>query len=828
MLRKTALLIFLMPVCHAAVPTVASGGTSNLMKFDLNGDLHEDLVLMSKVGNVIDRRQLLNGSATGFTTLCDGTFDNACALDSEDYVNVPETRFLTGDFNDDGKSDLVVISADPGFTRRGILLANFAPNAPAFDEVCVKQGDGECGFDTEPYMSSSRTRLLTGNFAGNGGSDILVISGSADFPRRAVLTFANGRFVETCIGDQDGACGFDTEPYMFTPRTRLLTGDFNGDGLTDVLVISGDPGFPRRTLLLSNGTSFTEACSGNQDGACGLDTEPYMFSADTKVITGDFNGDARTDLLVISGDPAFPRRAVLTSTGASFVEACVGNQDGACGFDTEAYMFHPNTRVIPGDFAGGLMTDILVISGDPAFPRRQLLEANGAGFREVCHGEQDGACGFDTEPYMFNPMTRELVGNFDGAGKDDVLVLSGDGAFPRRYLLLSNAAGFADGCASNDHDGCGIADDFFTQPWGVREMPRFSHNRPRHHLASTLKAEPDITRSLDWATRNGAELIELNGPSGTVYESGMIRLRSDQTLSWDAGVTLRARALSFPGPTDSFITIQDASNVHLLGSGGASLVMRKGEYHDGEWRHAVNALSAHDISVEGLRIADTGGDGIYISDSGNPAAPSTRVLISNVWCDNNSRNGLSVINVDGLEVRNSTFSNTRSLYPNEVAAAGPWSGIDFEPNSKEQRLSNISVHDVNVFGNKNFGILFALGNPEYSDQVRYSLPVTIDLARVSITGAVPMKAAVSFNYQAMSTIPLQSHIGLSALLINVSSSGMTLNQTINGIDVGVTTDHTCGFGVRPNVAFVCKIGAGNFFEAPTRWAGSWFDNLFIH
>lgn len=826
-----ALLLLASSASHAANPSAASGGTSNLPKFDLDADGKADLILIRNDAQV-DRRQLLLSNGTALLPSCqglgcEGTTDNDFGIDSEAYMRDPNTRVLTGDFNGDQKSDLLVISGDPNFTRRMLLLSNGTTLVAA----CVSEQDGGCGFDTEPYMFDPLTRFLPGDFNGDGKTDVLVISGANDFPRRQLLLSTGSGFIEACVGNSDGACGIDTKAYMFLKRTQLLTGDFNGDSRTDVLVISGDSGFSRRMLLLSTGATFSVACVGELDGACGFDNEPYMFAVDTKLIAGDFNGDSRTDVLVVSGDPNFSRRTLLTSTGSGFIEACVGNQDGACGFDTEPYMFHANTRLIPGDFAGDSKTDILVISGDNTFSRRALLAATGSGFSEVCVGQQDGACGIDTEPYMFNHLTRELVGNFDGLGKDDLLVLSGDNAFPRRYLLLSNAAGFVDGCASQTASPCGVHADFMNSPTETSELPRQNHNRPVHQRASTFKAEPDITRSLDWAARNGAELIELDGPSGTIYESGKILLRSQQTLSWGPGITLLAKLGAFPALMDSFITIQNVAQVRLKGSAGAKLKMRKSDYLDGEWRHGVNILSAHGVSVENLEIRETGGDGVYISDSGNRTKPSTQILLSNIVCDLNSRNGLSVINVDGLEVANSTFSNTKSLYPGTVANNGPFAGIDFEPNYKDQQLRNISVHDVILRDNKSYGVLFALGNfqaPD-TDSTFYSLPVTIDLTRVSITGAVPNKAVTLFNYQAMSRIPAGSSIRLTNLDISVGpTNGDSLTQSISGVDYGVVTNNTCGFGVRPGKGYVCKRDANGTFLPPTKFVDSWLDNFFVN
>lgn len=820
--------------CKARAPSVASGGTSSAPVFDINKDGITDLLLIANAPGV-DRRQLLAGTSagTGFSTVCAGTADNVCQIDSESYMRNPDTRMISGDFDGDQRSDVLVISADPGFHRRMLLHST----GTGFSVTCLDDSDDGhvCGIEPGAYVTDALTRILPGDYNNDGKTDLLIISGRADLPRRRLLLSNGSTFSVACSGDADNSCGFDTEKYMFDRRTRLLTGDFNGDGRTDVLIVSGDPDFPRRSVLLSTGSGFSDGCTSNEDGGCGIDTEPYMFSVDTRIIPGDFNGDERTDILVISGDPSFPRRSVLIASGNSFVDGCVSNNDGGCGFDTEPYMFHPNTRLIAGNFAGDPKTDILVVSGDPSFPRRQLLVANGSGFMEYCVGQQDGACGLDTEPYMFSPVTRELVGKFNADGFDDLLVLSGDPTFPRRYLLLSNGSGFVDGCVSSTQppqQDCGIHADFVQQPLSSRELPSFRHNYPARLLASTF-AVTDLSARLSWAFGRGAERIDLDGASGKVYESGPITLGSFQSMQWSAGVSLRAVQGAFPSEATPFVLIQDATGAALHGAAGAVLTMRKDDYHDGEHRHGVSILTGHDVTVDNLQIRDLGGDGVYINGSGDQSQPSTNIRLDNLLCENNSRNGLSVINVNGLTVTNSAFKNTRRLDP-AVAANGPQAGIDFEPNFKAQQLRNIVVSDVMVSDNANYDVLFALGVPDTTDAIPYSYPVEIDLIRVSLSGTPPAKAAVKFNYQAMSTLPANSRIRLDDLAIHLTSTNASLDQMIDGDDLGVqmpdpNSKRTCGFGVRlaSDTPFVCKIVSGTF-ALPTREYHSWLDNMDIH
>jgi hypothetical protein len=827
--------LLLASISQVGLAGLADGGASALPMFDLNGDDYSDVVIVTNDGTS-SSQQLLLGQSGGI--FCPVSEANDCeihygidyGIDSENYMRNPATRLIPGDFDGDpdgagpakAKSDLLVVSGDPSVPRRMLLIST----GSTFAAACVGEQDGACGFDTEPYMFHPLTKLIPGDFNGDGKTDVLVVSGDPAFPRRALLLSTGTGFSESCIGQVDGACGFDTEPYMFNPLTKLIPGDFNGDGKTDILVISGDPTFSRRALMLSNGSTFSESCIGQQDGACGFDTEPYMFSLDTRLVAGDFNGDGKTDVMVVSGDTAFPRRMLLRSTGSTFVDSCVGNQNGACGLDTDPYMFNPHTRVIGADFNGDGKTDLMVISGDRNDPRRRLLVSTGTSFATACTGQQDGACGLDNQPYMFNHMTRIDVGDYDSDGRQDLLVLSADAAFPRRTVLHSNGTAFVSSCVDA---ACHIDDSVAQHPFDAIEVPSFAYNHPAHQLASTFIAEPDITRSLKWATENQTSLIELDGSGGTpkVYESGRIWLRSNQTLAWSPDVTLLATSSGFADVEDAFINILDATHVSLRGASGAELKMRKADYTSSdpppihnEWRHAVKITSSDGIWIQDLAIRDSGGDGIYLGETRDINKPNRDVHISNILSDNNARNGLSVISVNGLEVLNSTFSNSTPL--TGLAPNGPWAGIDFEPNFRHQQLQNILVRNCIVRDNQKWGVLFAFGEAQDGDLSAYPFPFTIQIEQTAFTGAAPTVAAIGFNREALSMLSSPSVVGLSNISINLvdSYTGWMLNRLVSGNDRGVSQPNAnyCGFGVNRSPALsisLCKINASGDFIVPS-------------
>ena len=87
---------------------------------------------------------------------------------------------------------------------------------------------------------------------------------------------------------------------------------------------------------------------------------------------------------------------------------------------------------------------------------------------------------------------------------------------------------------------------------------------------------------------------------------------------------------------------------------------------------------AKNVTVSGVTSKEMWGDGFYVATAQN-------VIFCSVVSDHNRRQGLSVIEVDLLEVVSSVFSNTQGTRPS--------AGIDFEPDNVQQRISNVRVHN---------------------------------------------------------------------------------------------------------------------------------------
>ncbi len=181
---------------------------------------------------------------------------------------------------------------------------------------------------------------------------------------------------------------------------------------------------------------------------------------------------------------------------------------------------------------------------------------------------------------------------------------------------------------------------------------------------------------------------------------------SNLTLVFEAGAEVIAKKGEFMGTGDCLLSFHNATNVTLRGSKGSALRMNRWDYHAdpykrGEWRHALCFRSCSDITVEGLTVAESGGDGIYFGVNENTREPNRNITVRNCRLDQNYRQGVSVISADGFLAEGCSMTGTKGTWPS--------AGIDFEPNHPWEVITNCVMRDCVCEGNAGSGIDVALG-----------------------------------------------------------------------------------------------------------------------
>ena len=168
-------------------------------------------------------------------------------------------------------------------------------------------------------------------------------------------------------------------------------------------------------------------------------------------------------------------------------------------------------------------------------------------------------------------------------------------------------------------------------------------------------------------------------------------------LAFERGAELVAKRGAFTNKVVELLVFQKVKDVKLSGYGAAIRMWRcdyaRAPYCWSEWRHAVSLRGVENMVVEGLRIEESGGDGIYLLGVRG-------CVIRDVICDRNYRQGISVIAAEDLLIENCTLSNTRGT--------PPAAGIDFEPNNMNEPLVNCVMRNCTISGNEGAGIDMAL------------------------------------------------------------------------------------------------------------------------
>ena len=127
-----------------------------------------------------------------------------------------------------------------------------------------------------PAVGNSPVSVATGDFNGDGQSDLVTAN-------------ADGNSVSILLGNGDGTFQSQVEYATGVYPFSVTIGDFNGDGKSD--------------LVAANALSGTVGVFlGNGDGTFQTQVEYSVGQLSYSVAIGDFNGDGKTDIVAASFD----------------------------------------------------------------------------------------------------------------------------------------------------------------------------------------------------------------------------------------------------------------------------------------------------------------------------------------------------------------------------------------------------------------------------------------------------------------------------------------------------------------------------------------------
>lgn len=176
---------------------------------------------------------------------------------------------------------------------------------------------------------------------------------------------------------------------------------------------------------------------------------------------------------------------------------------------------------------------------------------------------------------------------------------------------------------------------------------------------------------------------------------------TNKTFVFENGVKLIAAAGY--GLNDCLFQLRFCNNVKLIGT-NTLFKMQKQEYTTGEFRHCFAIVDCENIEASNFVMQDSGGDGVFIAAFAAPPAKQycENIILKNIICDNNRRQGISLISVQNLLVEHCSFKNTKGTLPE--------AGLDLEPDVETERLVNIEFRKCSFTSNFGNGIQLAMLN----------------------------------------------------------------------------------------------------------------------
>jgi len=387
-----AIALFIFGVACAMLFSEASAqvATFTTQQYPLLGNTHIAADLSA------DGKADLAGAGANAVSVMLGNGDGTFRPKTDFPIGIQTQAVAAGDFNSDGKMDLVVTLNSPQFSLAlltGTGTGNF--NAPTFFP-------NTSGFDS-PAIAAT-------DLNGDGKLDLVVMHNIACFsaPCRAA------RSITILLGNGNGTFQTPSEIDVGTGPNSMAVLDLNRDGIKDVAIGGGNTEFS--VLLGAGDGTFV------QQPVVTLVPGGDLFSACNDIGVGDLNRDGIPDLVVPLGNGE--GNAIL-----------IGNGNGTFQVRSRIQIdetFAP-LHVAVADYNRDGLLDIARTMGDGTNGLMQILRGNGDGTFQA------------PNRYLVPPPSRGgimiLAGDWNSDAKPDIAFVEGGAGAPLIDVLTNTTGG---------------------------------------------------------------------------------------------------------------------------------------------------------------------------------------------------------------------------------------------------------------------------------------------------------------------------------------------------------------------------------------------------
>jgi hypothetical protein len=433
---------------------------------DFHGDGKSDLAVFNRCGSV----PVCEGYESGSVSILLGTGNGTFTLKSTLTPTIGNPiSGVVGDFNNDGKLDLAVISEPDcmGCSNGTIFLGN--------GDGTFTEGNTFLEFDGESFAIATADFNRDGNldlavsyipevsnvdvFLGNGNGSFADISslsdgGSLESDSLAVGDFNNDGIVDLASVGAGGVTGNNVElgpvtvylgngdgTFTLQPSQPAVTlvnpaavtaADFNGDGILDLAI--ADAGSTALTILKGNGDgTFTQ-----------VSREPALPQFSNFVTIADLNGDGKLDLVFSN--------SCGTGCTANTISIFLGNGDGTFQTGLTETVGNDPQAVAVGDFNGDGRLDLAVTNSSD----------NTVSILLQTRAQPSATIASSSNPSAFEqPVTFTAMVTSQGSGTP-----TGTVTFTYGSTTLCNAATLSGGTATCEYSALRVGSDVVTATYG--------------------------------------------------------------------------------------------------------------------------------------------------------------------------------------------------------------------------------------------------------------------------------------------------------------------------------------------------------------------------